>query len=151
MDIRIVAIVIFLIGLIIGTVFYLKSELFSQDYTGPETYVKSSDFIPEDPSVLSNGTVQKYKEGELYSYELFFNLPAIGSSFQTLNLDVPFNQPLKTEEYIVKMGTSVNDLTQVGVLTRRTDGNHVLKLESRTDYSKVCVYIGNTLVNCVDF
>lgn len=151
MDIRIVAIIIFLILLIIGTAFYLKSELFSQDYTGPKTYVDSEDFVSQDPLILSNGSVQKYKEGDVFSYELFFNLPAIGSSFQTLNLDVPFNQPLKTEEYIVKMGTSDNDLTQVGVLTRRTDGNHVLKVESKTNYTKVCVYIGNTLVNCVDF
>lgn len=151
MDIRIIAIVIFLILLIVGTVFYLRSELFSQDYSGPEIYVKSVDFIPEDSTVLSNGTVQKYKEGETYFYELFFNLPAIGSSFQTLNLDVPFNQPLKTEEYIVKMGTSENNLSEVGILTRRSDGNHTLKFTSETEYTKACVYIGNTLVNCVDF
>lgn len=151
MDIRIIAIIVFVLSLVIGIVFYLISENFSQDYTGPEIYVKSVDSISKDPTVLSNGTVQKYKEGEFYSYDLFFNLPTIGSSFQTTDLDMPFNQDMKKESYIVKMGTSETDLVEVGSLSRRQDGNHVLQFKSTANYTKVCVYIGNTLVNCVDF
>jgi hypothetical protein len=144
-------VLILLSFVLFGEIYYLKFDNFSQDYTGPETNVKSVESASKDPTVLSNGSVQKYKEGDIYSYELFFNLPAIGSSFQTTDLDMPFNQTMKQEQYVVKMGKSESDLTEVGVLTRRQDGNHVLQLESTSDYTKVCVYIGNTLVNCVDF
>lgn len=152
MNTRFIAVIVFLIAFVIGTVFYYRmSENFSQDYIGPEIYVNSMESLSKDPTVLSNGTVQKYKEGDTYSYELFFNLPTIGSSFQTTDLDMPFNQQMKQESYIVKMGKGDSDLSEVGVLVRRQDGNHVLQFESSTNYTKVCVYIGNTLVNCVDF
>lgn len=152
METHFFALVLILLSFVLfGAIYYLKFDNFSQDYIGSEIYVKSVESASKDPTVLSNGSVQKYKERDIYSYELFFNLPVIGSSFQTTDLDMPFNQTMKQEQYVVKMGKSESDLVEVGVLVRRQDGNHTLQLETTTDYTKACVYIGNTLVNCVDF
>jgi hypothetical protein len=130
---------------------FIFKEKFTETGVEKETYVKSADTASKDPTVMSNGTVQKYNEDGIYTYNMFFNLPSLVSTFQTTNLDLPFNYTGPEPEYIVKMGSSEFDLVEVGILTRRQDGYYTLEIKTGESYSKVCVYLNDTLVNCVDF
>ena len=140
----------FIIFLLISYTFLFK-EKFTESTIEKETYVKSVDTASKDPTVMSNGTVQKYKEDGEYTYNMFFNLPSLVSSFQTTNLDLPYNYTGSELEYIVKMGSSDSNLIKVGSLTRRQDGYYALEIKTKESYSKVCVYLNDTLVNCVNF
>lgn len=113
-----------------------------------DIYIKSIETIGEDPTILSNGVVQKYQKDGEFLYILNFNLPSIGSSFQTTDLEKSFNVTRSIEEYGVFAGNTMGDMKRVGNLTRLNSGIHYLEFSSKIDYSRICVMLGQTLVSC---
>lgn len=140
---------------IIGTIWKMVSrttrEKFDPAYvTDKPTYIESVETITNNPEVLSNGYVQKHKEDGSYTYSLYFNLPSINSSFQNQNLDKQFNEPRPVEKYKVSLGFDKDTMEYVGDLERQSTGYHILEMKSDKDYKRACVYIGKTLVSCVN-
>ena len=141
--------VLIVITLIIVLVFTGKEGFAPSYVTDKETYIQSSDVTSREPTILSNGAVQKHKdENGGYIYESYFNLPAIGSDFQVSQLDKPFNSPLKTDNYRVMIGNTDSDMKYAGDLKRESHGYHMFSYISPESYKKVCVYIGSSLVGC---
>jgi hypothetical protein len=142
-----------LIALLILAIIVYK---FTQKETFDPDFVYASDLVSKETkqansSVLSNGTVQKYFENGVYMYNLFFNLPSTGGIFQTNDLDRPFNEPGPIESYKVYAGSSKKDLEFVGILTRVPNGNHELIFTSEKNYKIVGIFLGDTLVEYVEF
>jgi len=137
-------VLIFIVLLII--LIFTGKEGFDPSYvTDKETYIKSSE-VTSDP-ILSNGTVQKYKdENGNYVYQGYFNLPRIGSEFQVSQLDKPFNAPLEEEKYRVML----DDVLFVGNLERQSNGYHTFSYSSPQNHKKACVYIGSSLIGCAN-
>ena len=126
-----------------------KKEHFDPQYkTERKTFVDNSMYISEDPTAMSNGTIQKYKvEGE-YRYEFMYNLPNAFASFQVVDLNKSFNADIPKNKYVVFAGTSKDDMEHVGELSRRGDGYHTLFVKSIKDYKRACVILGNDVVHC---
>jgi hypothetical protein len=124
-----------------------KTEGFDPLY--PDTkdiYIKSVEGLNTNPTQISNGAIQKYKNDDEYLYILNFNLPSVGSAFQTDNLDVPFNVTKPVEKYRVLAG---NSMKFVGNLERQMSGVHYLEFNSKEDYKVIRVYLGTSLVSSV--
>jgi hypothetical protein len=145
----IIGIVSFILILRVGLFIHKRMEKFDPLYDSKnDIYIKSVETIGEEPTILSNGVVQKYEKDNGFLYILNFNLPSTGSSFQTTDLEKAFNVTRK-EEYRVLAGNSIGDMKQVGNLERQLSGIHYLELNSKEDYSRICVMLGQTLVSCV--
>jgi hypothetical protein len=148
-QVLILAGLLILISIIVS--FYLLKEGFTPDSeSNRETYIKSSENEIIDPTILSNGLVQKYKDDDgKYIYNIYFNLPAIDSVFQTQDLDKKFNASREAVNYKVYASTDKGDTKILGELTRQGNGNHSLETKLEENYVKFEVKLGETLVGLV--
>jgi hypothetical protein len=105
-------------------------------------YIKTSQADIKN-NILSTGVFQKYKIGNSFIYNVYFNLPSVDSAFQTYDLNNRFNVTKPPVNYTVFMG---KDKTRVGELIRRGDGNHVLEFKSAEDYEEASVFLGDLMV-----
>ena len=136
-----------IIVILVGYFFLFNKENFDPDYqTNLETYIRSK---ISNQGVLSNGVVQKYKIEGKYNYNLYFNLPTINSSFQTKDLDKPFNAPIPTVDYEVYGSLDGGTYKYLGNLNRAGNGEYSFEFSSEENYINVQVRIGNTLVSSV--
>ena len=145
--------IISLVFVVVSVVLLLvdKKETFDPQYkTERKTFIDNTLYTSKDPNVLSHGTVQKYKIGDIYKYEFMYNLPIANAPFQVVDLDKSFNPPTLENKYKVFAGTSKDDMTHVGELTRRGDGYHILVIETDKNYTRTCLSIGDDIIQCSD-
>lgn len=136
------------IGLMFLALYYYKREFFIPDYESEkETFIKTTIDTSEDPTVLSSGAVQKYKDDKGYIYNLYFNLPEVNSPFQTQDLDKPFNAKRSFVNYRVFGEKNEGTLDDLGELLRSGNGEHILEIKSPMDYKGMYVKLGDTLVS----
>mgnify|MGYP006893250109 CR=1 FL=1 len=128
-----------------------KKEQFDPKYeTDRKTFVDNYIYTPENPNVMSNGTIQKYKIDGEYVYEFVYNLPDAVATLQVVDLNKSFNADMPKNKYTVFAGISDTQMEHIGELTRRGDGNHVLYIKSNKDYKKACIVLGNDVIQCTD-
>jgi hypothetical protein len=146
---------IFVIVTIVVTIlliYNITKEGFNPDYTTAKwNNVKNIHYNSTDPSILSNGTVQKYRlNDDLYSYEYLYNLPNVFSSLHTVRLTRPFNVKRDDEEYRVFAGKSKDNMEFIGNLKRSSDGYQKLYIETKKNYSVTCILIRDKIIHCSD-
>jgi hypothetical protein len=148
-QVLILAGLLILISAVVG--FYFMRERFTPDTeNNRETYIKSSESEIQDPTILSNGLVQKYKDDDgKYIYNIYFNLPAIDSVFQTQDLDKKFNASREVVNYKVYATTDNGSVKNIGELTRQGNGEHSLETKLEENYVKFEVKLDDSLVGLV--
>lgn len=136
---------------IFATVFYLevtKKEAFiaSEDY-----YPKNINYTSEDPTILSNGTVQKtaLQDGD-YLYEYFYNLPNPFSEFQVVRPGVSFNNITPKRDYHIFAGDTRESLQHIGELSRRGDGYYIFRKKTKENYKVSCITLDDKVIHCLD-
>lgn len=128
-------------------VYYQSTEKFySVDY-----YPKNVNYVSGDPTILSNGTVQKtlLDDGD-YLYEYFYNLPNSFSEFHVVRPGVLFNEKLPKRTYSVLAGESKESLKKIGELTRRGDGYHIFSLKTKENYKSTAVALDDKAIHYLD-
>lgn len=145
-----IVLAVVLIIISFGIIFFINRETFIPDYKNEkETYIKTAINGTNNPSVLSTGAVQKYKNGDEYIYNLYFNLPAVNSAFQTQDLDKKFNEPREYVNYKVIAESENTPPMEVGELVRNGNGEHILELKTSSDYKGFYIKLGDSLVSYV--
>ncbi len=139
-------ITITLIAVILILLYMSKEAFYSSDY-----YPKNINYTSKDPTILSNGTVQKtlMQDGE-YLYEYFYNLPNSFSEFQVVQPGVLFNEKLPKRKYTVLAGESKDSLKEIGELTRRGDGYHLLTVKTKENYKSTAIKLDDKIIHYLD-
>jgi hypothetical protein len=136
---------------IFGTLFYMEVIAKERFVLSKDYYPKNINYTSEDPTILSNGTVQKtlLQDGD-YLYEYFYNLPNPFSEFQVVASGVSFNNKTEKRDYQVFVGDTRESLKHIGKLTRRGDGYYVFTVKTKEDYKVSCVSLDDKVIHCLN-
>lgn len=128
-----------ILAIIIVFIMYLPKEKFETI----ETILLSS-----DPEILSNGSVKKTNYKDYYSYDFLYNLPTANSILDPVQLNGSLTDTSKKSFYRVFCGNSKENVKFVGILKRYSDGYHKISLQTKENYTYVCIVLEDSLVLC---
>jgi outer membrane lipoprotein-sorting protein len=134
-----------IIGVLLILIVLIKKEKFAQIEFIEPLQLKNGRSKHSVSTIISNGEIQYFFDGK-HNYQLFFNLPIIGSPFQVNDLNKPFNITDKIQEYSV-----IADNSDKGTLKRQGNGSYELTFSTESPIKNIQVKIGNSVVESVDF